>query len=274
MPAPMPPFVWFDTPWGQALRCDAIEPYARHVFAARGLELPQADAGTGWAPLATWLGVESPHLWRMRQVHGVVAHTDLAAPCSVGWPEGDLLATDRRDVALAVRTADCVPILYVDARTGVVAAVHAGWRGTAAGAASRMVEVLGSRFASRPDDLIVAIGPCIGPQSYEVGQEVIDAFAATWPEQDARGAWWMPQAVPGKYRLDLWTITRDQLVAAGVAPAHIHLAGLCTATHHAVLQSYRVEGSAAGRMVAAIRRTPQAAAPTGPSVHVEVETRR
>lgn len=254
LPAPLAPFAWIDTPWGPALSCEALQPFARHVFTARGLDLPHADAGAGWAPLATWLGVEAPDLWRMRQVHGVTVHTEHVALCDGTWPEGDLLATDRSDVALAVRTADCVPLLYADSRTGVVAAVHAGWRGTVAGAASRMVEVLASRFGSRPDDLVVAIGPCIGPEHYEVGQDVVDAFSSAWPGDAARGTWWTPREVRGKYLLDLWTITRDQLAAVGVAPARMHLAGLCTATHAAVLQSYRIDGAAAGRMVAAIRR--------------------
>ncbi len=250
----MAPFAWFTTPWGPALRCAALEPYASHVFTARGLDLPHASAAGGWAPLAEWLGVDPRHLWRMRQVHGVVAHTDLAWSCDDVWPEGDLLATDRADVALAVRTADCVPILYVDVRTGAVAAVHAGWRGTVAGAAARMVQVLGDRFGSCPADLVVAVGPCIGPAAYEVGQEVVDAFTARWPSETARGTWWVERGVPGKFLLDLWTITRDQLAAAGVAPANLHLAGLCTATHGSVLQSYRTDGASAGRMVAAIRR--------------------
>ena len=253
MPAPMRPFTWFETPWGPALRCEALEPHARHVFTARGLDLPHADDGSGWNTLADWLGVESSHLWRLRQVHGVAVHTEKVAPCDGTWPEGDLLATNRHDVALAIRTADCVPVLYADPRTGAVAAVHAGWRGTVAGAASRMVEVLGATFGSRPEDLIAAIGPSVGPESYEVGQEVVDAFAAAWPEEAARGTWWTPRATPGKYLLDLWTITRDQLAAARVHPVNIHLAGLCTVTHAAFLHSYRIDGGAAGRMAAAIR---------------------
>ena len=89
-----------------------------------------------------------------------------------------------------------------------------------------------------------------------MGQEVVDAFAAAWPDDAARGTWWAPGAAPGKYLLDLWTITRDQLAAARVHPANIHLAGLCTVTHAAVLHSYRIDGASAGRMVAAIRSTP------------------
>lgn len=250
----MAPFRWVDTPWGPSLQCEALSPHAVHVFTARGLDLPHADSGDGWAPLAAWLDVAPDHVWRVRQVHGVTAHTDAVAPCDGTWPEGDLLATDRDDVALAIRTADCVPLLYADRRTGVVAAVHAGWRGTVAGAAARMVDVLARRFGSVATDLIVAIGPCVGPEAYEVSEDVVDAFGAAYPEDAARGTWWTPRDVPGKYLLDLWTITRDQLAAAGVPPPQVHLAGLCTVTHAAVLHSFRVDGAAAGRMAAAIRR--------------------
>ena len=259
LPAPMAPFSWIDTPWGPSLQCDALVPLATHLFTARGLDLPHADSGDGWAPLARYLGVAPDHLWRMRQVHGVTAHTQDVRPCEGAWPEGDLLATERDDVALVIRTADCVPVLFADERTGAVAAVHAGWRGSAAGAAPRMVEVLASRFGSRPRDLVVAIGPSIGPEAYEVGQDVIDAFSAGWPDAADRGTWWRSGRAAGKYSLDLWTATRDQLAAAGVRPERLHLAGLCTATHADVFHSYRIHGAAAGRMGAAIkRRTPNA----------------
>lgn len=253
LPAPMPPFMWISTPWGAALACDALASIARHVFTARGLDVPHADSGEGWPVLAEWLGVATADVWRMRQVHGTTAYTDGVAPCEGAWPAGDLLATDRPDVALSVRTADCVPLLYADRRTGAVAAVHAGWRGTVAGAASRMVGVMASRFGSRAGDLVVAIGPSIGPEAYEVGSEVIEAFREALPSESARGTWWTA-AAGGKWLLDLWTITRDQLAQAGVQPADIHLAGLCTATHADVFHSYRRHGASAGRMVAAIRR--------------------
>jgi len=254
LPEPNPSFSWVEAPWGAVLQCDALTPLASHVFTARGLDLPHADAGDGWAPLAAHLGVRDLQLWRVRQVHGVTAHTADVQPCDGAWPEGDLLATDRRDVALVVRTADCVPILYADARTGAVAAVHAGWRGTVAGAAARMVALLGQQFASHPEDLVVAVGPSIGPDAYEVGPEVVDAFAAAYPVEAGHGTWWRPRERPGKYLLDLWTATRDQLTGAGVPSTQVHLAGVCTATHADVFHSYRVSGAAAGRMAAAIRR--------------------
>ena len=252
-PVPLSPFRWIETPWGPALSCEALDPYAAHGFTARGLDVPHADEGSGWVSLASWLDVAPDRLWRLRQVHGVTAHTENLAPCDGAWPEGDLLATDRTDVALAVRTADCVPILYVDPQSGAVAAVHAGWRGTAANAAGRMVDLMQRRFGTAPERLVVAIGPSVGPGAYEVGQDVVDAFLARQPEDFGRGRWWSSGRAAGKYLLDLWTITRDQLAAAGVAPQSIHLAGLCTVTHADVFHSYRVNGAAAGRMAAAIR---------------------
>lgn len=254
LPSSSPSFRWTETPWGPALVCEALEPYADHLFSARGLDVPHANEGTGWSPLAQYFGVDDTHLWRVHQVHGVTAYTDDLAPCEGVWPDGDLLATDRDDVALSVRTADCVPLLYADSRLGVVAAVHAGWRGTVAGAAPRMVEVLARRFGSQPRDLIVAIGPSLGPERGEFGADVVDAFVAAWPEPTRTAQWWKAGERPGKSLLDLWTISRDQLVAAGVDAAQVHIAGLCTLTHAEVFHSYRAEGQAAGRMASAIRR--------------------
>ncbi len=251
----MSSFRWTRAPWGDVLECEALSPLARHVFTARGLDVPHPGDGAGWTPLAAYMEVDEADVWRMRQVHGVTVHTDIPSSCDGTWADGDLLATDRSDVALAVRTADCVPILYADARTGAVAAVHAGWRGSAAAAASHMVSVMAGRFGTRAADLMVAIGPSIGPETYEVGQEVVDAFTASQPLDSARGTWWRASARDGRYLLDLWTVTRDQLAAAGVRPDRIHLAGLCTATHADVFESYRVNCAAAGRMAAAIRRT-------------------
>lgn len=254
LPEPSPSFRWSQTPWGHVLQCEALEPFATHFFSARGLDIPHPGEGAGWPVLAQHFGVEEQSVWRLHQVHGITARTEEVKTCDDPWPDGDLLATDREDVVLTVRTADCVPLLYADARLGVVAAVHAGWRGTVAGAAPRMVEVLAERFGSRPVDLIVAVGPSLGPERGEVGAEVVEAFADAWTNGVRTPAWWKRSANEGKFLLDLWTISRDQLVAAGVPSAQVHVAGLCTLTHADVFHSYRAQGKAAGRMASAIRR--------------------
>jgi YfiH family protein len=146
---------------------------------------------------------------------------------------------------VAVRVADCVPLLLADTVTSAVAAVHAGWRGTAAGVAAATVEALRHRFGVKPQDLVVAIGPSIGACCYRVGAEVKEAFAAA-------GAARLDRWFAGEH-LDLVAANRDQLAAAGVPEAQIHACGLCTAMHLEVLTSYRAEQEKAGRLAAVIR---------------------
>src|SRR5262249_24703651 len=116
-------------------------------------------------------------LARLHQVHRadvVVAAAGGAPP----WPKADIHMTHDGSIALAVQTADCVPILHVDSRSGAVAAAHAGWRGLAARVPDVVVRALAREFGSRPADLIAAIGPSIGACCYEVGVDVCQAFRA------------------------------------------------------------------------------------------------
>jgi len=151
-----------------------------------------------------------------------------------------------------VRSADCVPLLIADARTGAVGAVHAGWRGTAARTAVAAIDEMQRQFGSQPADLVVAIGPAIGPCCYEVGPDVVDAFAAAGHERYLIDRWFMTPRDRGM-RLDLPGSNRDQLILAGVPEQNIHACGLCTAMHLDILTSYRAERSAAGRIAGAIR---------------------
>ena len=96
-------------------------------------------------------------------------------------PEFDVLVGDRRGDVLGAFAADCIPILFCDPRRRVVAAAHAGWRGTVAGAAANAVHAMADRFGSSAEDIRVALGPSIGPCCFEVGPEVVDAFRAALP---------------------------------------------------------------------------------------------
>ena len=140
-----------------------------------------------------------------------------------------------------------------------MAAVHAGWRGTCAGAVGAAVSAMGVEFGSRPDDLVAAIGPSIGVCCYEVGPELVDAFAAAGYERHLIDRWFTSTPPPrgsraqNPLRLDVAGANRDQLVLAGVPEEQVHVSGLCTAMHLDVLTSYRAEKEKAGRLVAAIR---------------------
>ena len=155
-------------------------------------------------------------------------------------------------VAIGARVADCAPILIGDARTGVVAAVHAGWRGTVQRASAAGVRALSDAFGSGPADLIAAIGPCLGTCCGEVGPDVPQAFRAAGHDASDLERWCAPGAAD-RFQLDLAGANRDQLIAAGVRRDRIHVSGLCTRSHPEVFHSYRAAGPNAGRMVGAIR---------------------
>jgi YfiH family protein len=153
-----------------------------------------------------------------------------------------------------VRAADCVPLLIGDRRTGAVGAVHAGWRGTAARIAVAAVETLGRECGSNPADLVVAIGPSIGPCCYEVGPDLVDAFAAAGHQRYLIDRWFLTPREK-KMRLDVPGANRDQLILAGVGEDNIYTCGLCTAMHLDVLTSYRAERDKAGWIAGVIRST-------------------
>src|SRR5688572_24478683 len=255
LPAVPEPFYWIDAPWGHALRCRALDGIARHLFSTRQLEL---SSGAHVAALTA--SVDARRLVQVNQVHGR-EHLAVKAgqPAPDDRPDADIIVSNAPNAAVAVRAADCVPVLMADRATGVVAAVHAGWRGTCAGASPAAVSALRAEFGSRPEDLVAAIGPSIGVCCYEVGSELVDAFAAAGHERYLISRWFTSTPPPrgsraqNPLRLDVAGANRDQLVLAGVPEEQVHLSGLCTAMHLDVLTSYRVEKEKATRLVAAIR---------------------
>jgi YfiH family protein len=256
-------FRWTEESWGAALRCAPLEPLAAHLFTTRQLAL---SADEQWAELAAAVNVDPSNVLRLKQVHGaqvVVVRRGDPRPVR---PEADALVSDDPQAALVVLAADCVPLLMADSRSGAVAAVHAGWRGTAAGVAIAALESLTREFGTRPEDVTVAIGPAIGPCCYEVGTELVDAFAAAGHARHLIDRWFLaPPPRRGdaprtrnKLHLDVPGANRDQLILAGVAEERIFAAGVCTAMHLDVLTSYRVEKDAAVRLAGVIRARAEA----------------
>lgn len=248
-------FDWTDAAWGAAIRCRRLPVETPHLFTTRELGLPSPEA---YARLAR--AVDAQTAVAVSQVHGrdvVVVRRGGALP-----PEGtagDVIVSDAPEVAILVRAADCVPLLLSDPVSGAVAAVHAGWRGTAARAVAAAVDALVAGFGCRPADLAAAIGPCIGVCCYEVGTDVVDAFAAAGHER-AHIERWFDVHPPRRgsrarqpLRLDLALATRDQLRLAGVPDDRIFTTGLCTAMHLDVLTSWRAEGPRARRLAGVIR---------------------
>jgi hypothetical protein len=250
---------------------------AGHCFTARApvLGTGPLTPGDEWHRVALAMGISPHSIVRLRQVHGtrvvIIRRHETFPPDGPDWDVGDIAASDYSGVAVCVKVADCVPILLADGRSGSVAAVHAGWRGTAAGAARVAVEAFGERFGAAARDLVAAIGPSIGPCCYRVGQDVRAAFEAAGTQTGSLAAWFSrtPTAaalhgVPGTNPaasgggpalfLDTWTANADQLRAAGVPASQIHVSRVCTSCYRETFHSYRVDGERAGRMIGVIKK--------------------
>jgi YfiH family protein len=159
---------------------------------------------------------------RVNQVHGAEVMV-IARDNSAERPRADGMVTGEAGIMLAVSTADCVPILMRSKRSGVVAALHAGWRGVIAGIAREGVAAMSS-LGARPRDIAAALGPSIGLCCFEVDDELAARFVREIAGADRH----CRAGRSGKAYLDLRAVLRDQLIAAGLDPHEIALVGPCT----------------------------------------------
>lgn len=167
----------------------------------------------------------------------------------------DSLISDTAKVLLAVKTADCVPVLFGDPATGAFAAVHAGWRGTSSSIIVRAIEQMRLAYGTKPENLRAAIGPAANVCCYEIGTDVIDAFKEQFDEANSL----LAPTREGHARIDLQKANRNQLAGAGVSPDRIHVAPLCTMDRTDLFFSYRREKKRygrVGRLMAVIGRNP------------------
>lgn len=251
LPVPDPAFRWTVEPWGRALRCLPLEAIAQHAFTSRQLQLPANDS---WGAAAASVGGFVEQLRRVTQVHGNVVRvlqrggTDQAD--AEAKPDGDAIVSNVAGQVLAVMVADCVPIIVADRTTGAAGAIHAGWRGTCARVGPTAVAAMCGHFGTSSSDLIAAIGPSIGPDDYEVGEALVDAFRQAGHAASDLARWFSRR--DGRLYLDLWAANRDQLIDAGVRPDRIFSCGLSTLAHADVFDSFRAAGQGAGRMAAVI----------------------
>jgi len=185
------------------------------------------------------------------QVHGIdvrVVHNQAEADQKPGVVGDDLycdaLVSKTPNVLLAVKTADCVPVLIGDPITRSFAAVHAGWRGTVSSIVKRAIEQLESEYGAQAANLSVAIGPAANACCYEVGSDVIGAFKERLPNAEALFAY----TREGHARIDLHQANREQLLSVGVPATRIYLAPFCTMDRNDLFFSYRQEKKLHGRV--------------------------
>jgi len=176
------------------------------------------------------------------QVHGVeVITTDAPRPAQTPHQQADAILTDRPQVTLFMRFADCVPILLHDPVRHVVGLVHAGWQGTVKGTARSAIERMRAVYGSEPAEIIAAIGPSIGRHHYQVGSEVVSQVKSSFGEQASS----VLETTEEGIKLDLWAANRLILEMAGVR--QVEVSGICTACHTEDWFSHRGEKGRTGR---------------------------
>jgi polyphenol oxidase len=181
------------------------------------------------------------------QVHGVnVAITEAPRPPEEPHLKADVILTDKPEITLMMRFADCVPVLLHDPIHRVIGIAHAGWVGTVNGIIRIAVEALHDHYGTNPEDIRAAIGPSIGPDHYEVGLDVVKKVYQAF----GRWAASLLEEHAGTVYFDLWAANRLVLELAGVK--QIELAGICTACHTEDWYSHRAEHGRTGRFGAII----------------------
>ena len=178
------------------------------------------------------------------QVHGDTVKTvDSDQTVADSEDRADALISNLNSVLVGVKTADCVPVLVSDPQSGAFAAIHAGWRGTVQSIVSKAIESMTAKYGSKPSDLIAAVGPAASCRMYEVGHDVIDAFAASFELSER---YFMPKP-NGQAYVDLHSANHDQLTSLGVLDENIYIAPLCTMERTDLFFSYRAEKERYGR---------------------------
>jgi YfiH family protein len=219
---------------------------AEAFFTARPLDMAFESPGRRRALVAA--GIDIGNLVCPAQVHGdrilVVGRRHMGAGVEgrrTAVQDTDALVTGEKGIALSVLTADCLPVFMLDAEKKVIAMVHAGWRGLHLQIVSRAMAVMAEVFGSRPQDVLAAFGPAVGPCCYQVGEE----FASTFPAAVAfRGR---------SVFMDLALCARRELEACGVPKEGILESGICTSCRSEEFYSYRRLGAAAGRQMSVLK---------------------
>jgi YfiH family protein len=224
-----------------------VPPGLEVAFSGRGVAPEGEESPTAFLArrFANALGLPQIPIVRATQMHGNTAAVIRDAPATGEVRDAgacDILATALPEVALAVQTADCVPIVL--AGRHAVAVVHAGWRGSARQAAASGVEALVS-LGEEPGEVAAWIGPSIRACCYEVGGEVAAQFAGDF----------VRAGCGGKFRLDLTAVNRAQLESSGVPSVRIAIHPGCTLCGGEKFASYRRDGAKSGRMIALVVRS-------------------
>ena len=201
-----------------------------------------------WSKLAEDFAIPLEQFLVLNQVHGddiFVIKPQGSYFSSRDELNYDAIITCRTNLAICIKTADCVPVFIVDKVQKVIAAVHAGWRGTALGISAKVIRLMQHQYGSLPQDILAAIGPSIGRCCYEVDNVTAEAFGA----QKNKESFLFPKASRSKWMVDLPEANRRQILDCGIPETNIELSGYCTMCNQDIFFSHRGAGGITGRQI-------------------------
>ncbi|MEA3406539.1 MAG: peptidoglycan editing factor PgeF [Chloroflexota bacterium] len=225
--------------------------YSRGPFASlnvgQGVQDDPQHVAANHRAIYSALHIEAEDVVSAQQVHGARVALATAEDGGRTLEKADALISNTPGIVLMMRVADCVPIFFHSVQPAAVGLAHAGWRGTLKGVAGDTVRAMVSAFDCQPDELIVGLGPSIGPCCYEVGPEVVAQVREVF---GAQTDCLLTPSGEGKAYFDLWRANELQLEKAGVE--QVETAGICTCCHRDEFYSHRGDGKRTGRLAALI----------------------
>jgi YfiH family protein len=199
------------------------------------------------AKLAGVLALEVGQMVYSDQTHSSCVAAIQEVPEAV-ISETDALVTNQPGLCLCVQTADCVPVLLFEPEAKVIAAIHAGWRGTVGGIVENALSKMTTNYGASAENIVAAIGPSISPEIYEVGDEVVAAARKSIPNVETT----LHKNSTGNFHFNLWEANRQLLLKSGVPAQNIEVLGVCSFSEAEKYYSARREGVDTGRMVSGI----------------------
>lgn len=232
--------------------CTRLGGASEHDYKSLNMSFNEGDDEykvlANWSKLAEDFAIPVEQFLVVNQVHGSdIFHIGYSGRYFTSRAEldYDAIVTNRPGLAICVKTADCVPVFLVDPGKKVIAVVHAGWRGSAAGITAKVVDLFVREYRSEPGDVLAAIGPSIGRCCYEVDAVCAGAFA----QQKNGECFLFPQKNKERWMLDLAEANRRQLVSCGVPGNNIEVSDFCTSCRRDLFFSYRAAGGVTGRQI-------------------------
>jgi YfiH family protein len=232
--------------------CTRIGGVSRDEYQSLNISFKEGDEEfrvlANWDRLATAFEIPMENFLVLNQVHGddVLVIKPLGEYfTSRDQLNYDAVVTNRPNLALCIKTADCAPIFLVDPVRKAIAAIHAGWRGTALQIAAKTARLMVTQYRSNPRDLLAAIGPSIGRCCYEVDEPAVEAFR----RQGRVETFLLPGRKKNHWMLDLVEANRLQLLEVGLLEKHIETSGWCTTCNPDAFFSHRGSGGVTGRQV-------------------------